>query len=138
MRRNDIFEIIFDMNPNFVIGECDEEFFEEDLEQEDVESIKERMKNFINDNKPIEQNVKQSILEKLSNMPEMLVATAYLYAKNYIDYGEDVTKEWNTAVQQSAILEKAYNRGRNDVLKEVRTEILTKDLNIYPFKEEEQ
>lgn len=136
MRRNEIFKIIFDKNLYFVVDECDEEFFEEDLEQKDMETIKERMKNFINDNKPMEQNTKQLILEKLSNMPEMLVLTAYLYAKNYIVYGEDVTKEWNTAVQQSAILEKVYNRGRNDVLKEVKTEILTKDLSIYPFKEE--
>lgn len=119
MRRNEIFEIIFDMNPDFVISECDETFFSETIEPNDVESIKERMKNFINDNKPMEQNTKQSILDKMSNMPEMLVATAYLYAKNYIYYGENVTKEWFTAVQQSATLEKAYNRGRNDALKEV-------------------
>ena len=93
MRRNEIFEIIFDMNPDFVISECDETFFSETIEPNDVESIKERMKNFINDNKPMEQNTKQSILDKMSNMPEMLVATAYLYAKNYIYYGENVTKE---------------------------------------------
>ncbi len=137
MRRDEIFKIIFDKNLYFVVDECDEEFFEEDLEQKDIESIKERMKNFISDNKPIEQNTKQSILDNLSNMPEMLVATAYLYAKNYIEYGENVTKEWNTAVQQSAILEKAYNRGRYDLLNNIRTEILTKPISIYPFKEEE-
>ena len=47
MRRNEIFEIIFDMNPDFVICECDETFFSETIQPEDIESIKERMKNFI-------------------------------------------------------------------------------------------
>ena len=47
MNRDDIFEIIFDMNPNFVIAECDETFFSETIESEDVELIKERMKKFI-------------------------------------------------------------------------------------------
>ena len=47
MNRNKIFEIIFDKNPDFVICECDEEFFGEALEQEDIEAIKERMENFI-------------------------------------------------------------------------------------------
>lgn len=47
MRRNEIFELIFDINPDFVIAECDEQFFSETLEDEDLESIKERMRTFI-------------------------------------------------------------------------------------------
>lgn len=47
MNRNDIFEYIFGENPNFVISECDEMFFGETLEPETIESIKERMKKFI-------------------------------------------------------------------------------------------
>jgi len=47
MSRDDIFEIIFGTNPNFVIAECDDRFFSEDLEQKDIESIKERMRKFI-------------------------------------------------------------------------------------------
>lgn len=47
MSRNDIFESVFGMNPNFVISECDEMFFGETLEPEDIESIKEQMKKFI-------------------------------------------------------------------------------------------
>ena len=37
---------------------------------------------------------------------------AEMYAKNMVDYGVDVTKEWQTATQQSCALEKAYIRGR--------------------------
>ena len=35
-----------------------------------------------------------------------------IYVKNMVDYGVDVTKEWQTATQQLYSLEKAYNRGR--------------------------
>lgn len=61
---------------------------------------------------------KQIMLDELSKEPEMVIATAYLYAKNYVHYGEDVTKAWATALQQNAILEKAYNNGYSDALKE--------------------
>ena len=37
---------------------------------------------------------------------------AEMYAKNMVDYGIDVTKEWQTATQQSYDLEKAYISGR--------------------------
>lgn len=47
MRRNEIFELIFGINPDFVISECDERFFSETLEDEDFESIKERMRTFV-------------------------------------------------------------------------------------------
>lgn len=54
------------------------------------------------------------ILEELKNAPPMVLSTAYLYAVNYCKYGEDITKEWTTAVQNAAALEKAYIRGRQD------------------------
>lgn len=47
MSRNDIFEYVFGMHPDFVIAECDEMFFGETLEPEDIESIKERMEKFL-------------------------------------------------------------------------------------------
>ena len=37
---------------------------------------------------------------------------AEMYAKNMVDYGVDVTEAWQTAMQQSCALEKAYIRGR--------------------------
>lgn len=50
---------------------------------------------------------------------------AEMYAKNMVDYGVDVTKAWQTAIQQSYALEKAYIRGRQyevDRFNELRKE----------------
>lgn len=49
MNRNDIFEYIFGEHPNSVISECDEMFFGETLEPETIESIKERMMAFLDE-----------------------------------------------------------------------------------------
>ena len=43
MTRREIFELIFDTNLDFTVEEYDEMFFGETLEDEDLESIKERM-----------------------------------------------------------------------------------------------
>ena len=59
---------------------------------------------------------KKQLLEELAKQPLMVLATAFLYAKNYIDYGADVTKEWTTAIQQSTLLANAYNKGQYDAL----------------------
>ena len=40
----------------------------------------------------------------------MVISTAYAYAKNYVDYGEDITKAWTTAVQQASVLEQARQK----------------------------
>lgn len=56
------------------------------------------------------------LLDELSKKPPMVIATAYLYAINYTLYGEDVTKAWTSAVQNSSALEKAYNEGYYDAL----------------------
>lgn len=58
----------------------------------------------------------QKLIEELSKMPSMVIVTAYLHAINYTLYGEDVTKAWTTAVQQQAVLSKAYERGYYDAL----------------------
>ncbi len=47
MNRNDIFEYVFGMHPSFFISECDEIYFGETLEPEDIETIKERMEKFL-------------------------------------------------------------------------------------------
>lgn len=59
---------------------------------------------------------KQIMLDELSKEPEMVLETAYLYAKTFTTYGENVTKAWNTAIQQTAILERAYEKGYADAL----------------------
>ena len=52
---------------------------------------------------------KQKLLDQLAKEPPMLVYLAYAYAKNYVLYGEDITKEWTTAVRHEAIIEKVRN-----------------------------
>lgn len=54
----------------------------------------------------IDDSVKQKLLDSLAEEPTMVISTAYAYAKNYVLYGEDITKEWTTAVQQASIMEK--------------------------------
>lgn len=57
------------------------------------------------------------LIDKLSKMPPMVIATAYLCAMNYELYGVDVTKEWTTAVQNASALSKAYEKGYYEGLK---------------------
>ena len=53
----------------------------------------------------------QMLIDELSKMPPMVIATAYLHAMNYVNYGVDVTEKWLTATQQASALEKAYRDG---------------------------
>ena len=57
---------------------------------------------------------KEIIIDELSKLPIMELAVALSYAKNLSLYGVDVTEVWNTAVQQSYALNKAYEKGRSD------------------------
>ena len=52
-----------------------------------------------------EDDIKTKLLDSLAKEPPMVLSTAYVYAKNYVEYGEDITKAWTTAVQQASILE---------------------------------
>ena len=52
----------------------------------------------------IDDNVKQRLLDSLAEEPPMVLSTAYIYAKNYVEYGEDITKAWTTAVQQTSVI----------------------------------
>lgn len=61
-----------------------------------------------------EEFERMMLIESLKTMPARVVATAYLYAMNYELYGEDVTKKWQTAVQNTASLQRAYLDGRRD------------------------
>jgi len=54
------------------------------------------------------------LIDELSKMPPMVLATAYLHAINYTLYGEDVTEKWVTAIQNTSALEKAYRKGYYD------------------------
>ena len=62
----------------------------------------------------------KKLIEELSKMPPMVIATAYLHAINYTLYGEDATKEWVTATQNASALEKAYRKGYYDAIQRMR------------------
>lgn len=59
---------------------------------------------------------KQALIDLMKDLPLETLQIAYLYAKNYREYGEDVTKTWITATQNAGALEKAYRRGYYDAL----------------------
>lgn len=67
-----------------------------------------------------EEYKRKLYMHKLSEMPYEVIATAYLYAVNYIAYGENVTKEWSTAIQQTQALETAYRKGYYDAMKDMK------------------
>lgn len=64
--------------------------------------------------KQIQKYESKQLIDELSKMPPMVIATAYLHAINYTLYGEDVTEKWLTATQNTSALEKAYNKGYED------------------------
>ena len=66
--------------------------------------------------KQIQEYKTKQLIDELSKMPPMVIATAYLHAINYTLYGEDVTEKWITATQNASALEKAYRRGYYDAL----------------------
>lgn len=72
--------------------------------------------------KVIDDNGKQQLLDKLSEESIMVLETAYVYAKNYVLYGADITKPWATAVQQASALEqvriKAFKEAYNSFKKD--------------------
>ena len=66
--------------------------------------------------KQIQEYQSKQLIDELSKMPPMVIATAYLHAINYTLYGEDITEKWLTATQNARILEKAYKKGYYDAL----------------------
>lgn len=61
--------------------------------------------------KQIQEYERKQLIEELSKMPPMVIATAYLHAINYTLYGVDVTEKWLTATQNASALEQAYRKG---------------------------
>ena len=64
----------------------------------------------------IQEYQSKQLIDELSKMSHMVIATAYLHAINYTLYGEDVTEKWLTATQNASALEKAYRKGYYDAL----------------------
>jgi rubrerythrin len=70
----------------------------------------------MNKEKQIQEYESKRLIDELSKMPPMVIATAYLHAINYTLYGEDVTVRWMTATQNAKALEKAHRKGYYDAL----------------------
>ena len=66
--------------------------------------------------KQIQEYESKQLIDELSKMPPMVIATAYLHAINYTLYGEDVTEKYVTATQNARALEQAYRKGYYDAL----------------------
>jgi len=66
--------------------------------------------------KQIQEYESKRLIDELSKMPPMVIATAYLHAVNYTLYGVDVTEKWVTATQNASALENAYRKGYYDAL----------------------
>lgn len=65
------------------------------------------VKNSVN----AENRLKQYVLDQLSAFDIKTLQIAYIYAKNNIDYGVDVTEKWDTVCRNSKNLERAYHKG---------------------------
>jgi hypothetical protein len=60
---------------------------------------------------PDEELDKSTLLRLLAEQDTKVLATAYLYAKNFVTYGVNVTEKWDTAVRNSDSLTRAYHDG---------------------------
>lgn len=75
---------------------------------------------------------KQKILDLLAKESPMVLSTAYIYATSFVKYGADVTKAWDTAVEQTAILERvrqqaqyeAYDSFKKDYEKQLKNDLV--------------
>lgn len=65
------------------------------------------VKNSVN----AENRLKQYVLDQLSAFDIKTLQIAYIYAKNNMDYGVDVTEKWDTVCRNSKNLERAYHKG---------------------------
>ena len=83
----------------------------------------------MNKKNQIQEYESKCLLDELSKMPPMVIATAYLHAINYTLYGEDVTEKWLTAIQNADALEKAYRKGYYDALQK-QSESETKECRV--------
>jgi len=67
-----------------------------------------KVENSINE---AENEQRLDILNRLSTLDIKTLQIAYVYAKNYVEYGTDVTEKWATACENIAYLERAHHKG---------------------------
>jgi len=90
-----------------------------------LKNIKEQRKMEISIDK--EQEANKTLIELLSKESVQVLQTAYVYAKNYVKYGEDVTKTWATATQQAYVMQevrqKAWTEAYDSFKKDYETRL---------------
>ena len=59
---------------------------------------------------------RKKLIDEMLKLPAMVLDTAYRYAVNYVEYGEDVTQKWLTSIAMTNALERAYHKGYYDAL----------------------
>ena len=79
----------------------------------------------IQSNKPKEEPIgqeeaKKQMLETLSKESSTVLTLAYIYAKGFENFGEDVTTRWKTAALQTDALNRAYIKGFEDAKEQMR------------------
>ena len=65
----------------------------------------------------VQDKEKEFILKLLADEDKTLICLAYSYARNLLKYGADVTEKWETAAEQSDMLQAAYSQGYLDGIK---------------------
>jgi hypothetical protein len=60
---------------------------------------------------PDEEKDKETLLRLLAEEDTKVASIAYLYATNFVTFGVDVTKAWDTATRQSEALTRVYLDG---------------------------
>ena len=66
---------------------------------------------------------KLDLINELEKYNIGLLELALLYARNFEDFGEDITKKWETAEEQREKLQEIYNKGYEDGFYERRKRI---------------
>lgn len=65
------------------------------------------------------KSIKEKLWEEFEKQSEAVLTLAYMYARGYELTDEDITKEWTNAVQNNAIVERVYQKGYQDALKDI-------------------
>lgn len=62
---------------------------------------------------------RQKLLNALSNESETVISLAYMYAHGFDLCGDDVTKAWVNASQNTKFIEDIYRKGYEDAFKDM-------------------
>ena len=65
-----------------------------------------------------EDEQKDELLAELRKESVSIINLAFMYAKMFAQTGEDITKKWQTAVQQASIIQRMFSEGYRKGLNE--------------------